>query len=187
MLNSLLGSLSSGVAASTSSYESIASATGTGSSKTITFNSIPSTYTSLQIRINGFTSSADNWNIRINGDSGTNYTTHYVFGNGSSVAAGGYAAPFDDKGSLNALSSAAVGGSGSYANVGIVDIHNYTNTSQNKTVRSFFGGDANGSGGICLDSVLWLSTSAITSLSIITTNYNMTANTTISLYGIKGA
>ena len=63
-----------------SSYESIASATGTGSSKTITFSSIPSTYASLQIRINGFTSSSDNWNIRINGDSGTNYTTHYIVG-----------------------------------------------------------------------------------------------------------
>ena len=48
-----------------SSYESIASATGTGSSGTITFSSIPSTYQSLQLRVSCINTTGDNMVLRI--------------------------------------------------------------------------------------------------------------------------
>ena len=49
--NSIAGFLGTGVAASTSSYESIATTTvGAGGSSSISFTSIPSTYTHLQVR-----------------------------------------------------------------------------------------------------------------------------------------
>jgi hypothetical protein len=166
------------------SFESIASTTASGSTRIMTFSSIPSTYIALQVRINGFTSSADNWSIRFNGDSGTNYTTQYMGGINSFAFAGGYTAPFDDKGSINGLGTAGTGTV--YPNVGIVDIHKYASTTENKTARSFFGADSNGTGAVCNASVLWLSTSAITSLSIITTNYDIASSTVVSLYGIAG-
>jgi len=62
------------------SYESIASASGTGSSGTITFSSIPSTYTHLQIRGIGRNSyPSTQVNVRFNSDTGSNYAIVYAF------------------------------------------------------------------------------------------------------------
>ena len=71
----------------------------------------------------------------------------------------------------------------------IVDIVDYGSASKYKTVRSFDGADMNGSGTeINLTSGLWLSTSAITSITLTTTGgYAFRAGTTFALYGIKGA
>ena len=66
----------------------------------------------------------------------------------------------------------------------ILDVHDYASTSKNKTIRSLNGNDQNGAGDIYLTSGLWLSTAAVTSLTLFTSaNY---LNTTFSLYGIKG-
>jgi hypothetical protein len=70
---------------------------------------------------------------------------------------------------------------------GILDIHDYTSTTKNKTFRSITGRDNNGSGQITLYSGLWLSTSAITSISLNTSGSNFTTASTFALYGIKGA
>ena len=67
------------------SFESIATATGTGSNSTLTFSSIPQTYKHLQIRVMSRGNAAtdqDNLLIRFNGDTGSNYNSHYVFGTG---------------------------------------------------------------------------------------------------------
>ena len=89
MLNFLAAIHGTGVAASTNSYESIATVTvGAGGSSSISFSSIPSTYKHLQIRSINLSSSTDN-NIlmRFNSDSGANYSRHYVYGDGASVGA----------------------------------------------------------------------------------------------------
>ena len=94
LLNSVFGTLSSGVAASTSSYESIASATGSGST-VITFSSIPSTYSHLQLRcIYKTTGTTANWvyaTITLNNDATNNYTEHVLSGDGTSVTSTGTA------------------------------------------------------------------------------------------------
>ena len=164
------------------SYESIATVSGSGV-QILTFSSIPSTYKHLQIRGIGFSSTSDNWSLRFNNDSNTNYTVHGLRGTGASASALGYASPFDNKGSFIGLGA---GGAGSNPTVSIIDIHDYTSTTAYKTVRSFWGTDSNGSGNVGLASNLWLSTSAITRIDIITTNYNMNAGTSYALYGIKG-
>ena len=87
MLNTILGTLSSGVAASTSSYESIATVNSTGSSVTLTFNSIPSGYASLQIR--GLYSGDGGFLMTINGSSSAIYAQHLLKGDGSSASASG--------------------------------------------------------------------------------------------------
>lgn len=182
--NFTLGTFSQGAAGGAGSYESIASANGTGSSNTITFSSIPSTYASLQLR--GLVLSATDYiQIRINGDSGSNYTRHQLVATGVSVAAGGTTATdsyrFANLGSGGALDA-------TYPNVFILDLHDYTSTTRYKTFRGFSGNDNNGEGTVNLTSSLWLNTNAVTSLTISTINGNNFSSTSrFALYGIKGA
>ena len=194
MLNTILGTLSSGVAASTSSYESIASATGTGSSGTISFTSIPSTYSHLQIRYIGKENTtasafARNIYIQFNSDTGaTSYAYHELLGNGSIVSANGSS-------NQNAifLSDAIPSSHSTLTNVigvGLIDIHDYASTTKNKTLRTIYGSDANISSTdyqINLRSGVWLSTSAINRIDIKTSSGNYTTASTFALYGIKGA
>jgi len=172
-----------------SSYESIASATGTGSSATITFGSIPSTYASLQIRING--KGASNYNgtefvvVTANGDTGTNYTYHGLQGYGTGVQAYGYTA--QNYMALGNIQQSGTSNTDIMSGV-IIDVHNYASTTQNKTFRSISGSDRNGSGGsLTLSSGLWINTNAISSITLVNNVGNWTTQTTIALYGIKGA
>jgi uncharacterized protein YraI len=179
LLNSLLGSLSDGVPPVTGSYESIASAAGTGSSNTITFSSIPSTYASLQVRFSGFAvSGGATITMRLNGDTGTNYSRHLLTGEGGTITVVGAA-------NVNQIAVAGwnTGSSTTYPTVGIIDIHDYASTTKNKTVRIFSGIDISSNGDIELNSGGYFSTSAIDSISIIGSNW--TTSSTFALYGIK--
>lgn len=170
-------------AAAAGAYESIASVTGTGSSGTITFSSIPSTYTSLQIRYQSQSVAAGNaFNLYFNNDTATNYTLHRLYGNGATVTAGGSVSQ-----SGIATDSQSSGPSATSPVVGIIDIHNYAVTTQNKTVRCIAGVDKNGSGDINLVSGLWLNTAAVNRIDFILGASSFTTTTTFALYGIKGA
>lgn len=172
-------------------FESIASATGTGSSSTITFSSIPSTYQHLQLRWiardnDGGSTGASQLIVSFNSDTtSTNYRSHSLYGNGTSAFAGSV-----NNRSGVWLDGGTVGSSSltSTMAVGILDIHDYASTTKNKTTRSFHGEDGNGSSSyqIFLQSGLWMSTSAISSITI-TSNNNLTTSTTFALYGVKGA
>lgn len=175
----IIGTIASSVLKVSGAFESIASATGTGSSGTITFSSIPSTYQHLQIRMIVDATSGGQ-SIRFNSDTGNNYARHNLGGNGASVFASGTA-------STNQI---FVGDdSGTQRAVIIIDIHDYASTTKNKTVRSIFGIDRNGSGSLYLYSGVWMSTSAITSISLGQGLFSGTfgTGTTAALYGIKGA
>lgn len=166
----------------TSSFESIASATGTGSSGTITFSSIPSTYASLQIRYMSFNSAAGQINIQFNG-SGFGYARHALVGEGSVVYTN---AEFSV--TRGQIGGNAYGVSTTYPNVGIVDIHDYASTTKNKTIRAIFGDDRNGSNGeIGLYSSLWANTAAVNSVSLVMSSGVFNSGTVFSLYGIKAA
>lgn len=190
MLNSLVGIIASsgGAAGGGASYESIASATGTGSSGTITFSSIPSTYTSLQIRgiIRTDSGTGVGASIRLNGDTSSNYASHQLYGDGTTAAAGGAAS------ATSITNGGGVGfGSTTAANIVgafIIDIHDYASTTRNKTTRVFTGRDDNATGFIRVGSGLWMNTAAVTSISLITSNSsNFTTQAQFALYGIKGA
>ncbi|NBR25500.1 MAG: hypothetical protein EBU08_17335, partial [Micrococcales bacterium] len=86
----ILGVIASSKLVSTNSYESIATATGTGSSGTITFSSIPSTYKSLQLRFNvRSTTFGSSLSLRYNSDSGSNYAQHTLYANEATITATG--------------------------------------------------------------------------------------------------
>ena len=182
----MLGIMASGATGSKqSSFESIATATGTGSSGTITFSSIPSTYSHLQVRILGRSDAAavtQSAILTINNDTGANYAYHSLSGDGTSVSASGTASASN----IPRIMTVANTATANVMSVGIVDIHDYASTTKNKTVRIWTGDDRNGSGRTFLSSGLWQSTTAVNRLDIITAAGNWTTATTFALYGIKG-
>jgi hypothetical protein len=186
LLNTVFGSLSVGVAASTTAYESIATTTvGAGGSASVTFSSIPATYSHLQIRIMGRTdraSTRDVVSLKFNSDSGANYTEHYLYGDGSSANAGG------STGETSANTYRVAGGSAASNIQGtiIIDILDYASTNKYKTLRSLGGVDLNGSGEIWFNSSLWLNTAAINNI-VLTSIGTIQQYSSYALYGIKGS
>jgi hypothetical protein len=187
-MSPILGIIASSKLVASTSYESIATATGTGSSGTITFSSIPSTYKHLQVRINARVTGANiASSMRINNDSSSLYARHALFGTGAN--------PVSAAGSASQTSISWIDfitGSNSTSGmqgVGILDIHDYASTTKTKTVRLLGGMDTNnGSDGglITLQSGLYNSTTAITRLDFLAVASNWTTTTTFSLYGIRG-
>jgi hypothetical protein len=188
LLNSIVALLESGAGGGGGAYESIASFNIASTTASVTFSSIPSTYVGLQLRITGRHSGASTsilgLALRFNGDSSANYIEHFVRGNGSTVIATG------NTGRTYSLIDTFIPGNNFTSGIfgaGIVDIHNYASTTQNKTLRSIQGIDANGSGNMMLNSSLWVNTSAISTILAYPESNSWVAGTTISLYGIKGA
>ena len=165
------------------SFQSIATATvDSGGASSITFSSIPSTYTHLQLRCLGMNNGNYWMQFQANGvTSSSNYTGHRLQGDGSSITAdylGVYSTSFM-YGSLSPASS--IGG-----NACIVDILDYTNTSKYKTFRFLGGDDKNGGGYVGLISGLFLSTSAISSLTIyLSSSASFQQYSQFALYGVK--
>ena len=183
----ILGIMASSITKSkiaTGAFESIATATGTGSSGTITFSSIPSTYKALQIRTNFIVSAATTVWVRLNGDTAANYTGHGL------VGSQGTATVYGNTGQnyiVFAGMSAGQIGTTTYPTTAIVDILDYTNTSKNKTVKGISGTEFNATGGeVDLSSGLWVNTAAITSITIgNTSSANFSTSSTFALYGIN--
>ena len=171
---------------SPSSYESIATATGTGSSATLTFNSIPSGFKHLKLRgivqaVGGGTSGA--MNLIFNSDTATNYSEHRLQGNGTTPSAIGSA-------NSTSIYVARPVRNTSYSNTlgaFVIDILDYGSTTKNKTLRALSGYEINGEGIIMVLSGAWLSTNAITSITLTDSSFNLSTKTTVALYGIKEA
>jgi hypothetical protein len=134
LLNTILASLSAG--------ESIATVTvGGGGAADITFSSIPSDYTHLQIRGIGLITSAGGFTVQFNTDTGSNYSWHQLYGEGSIAQA--------NSGATQTFMYMAYGGGSTTApNAFVTDVLDYANTNKYKTLRSLSGNDLNGSGGI---------------------------------------
>lgn len=189
MIPFLHGTLDPGVVPT--AFESIATATGTGSSGTITFSGIPGTYVGLQIRYiakdTDTGTGAQNLSITINGSS-TNYAAHRLYGDGASALATGTASTTQMLIASHVPSSGT--GLSNIMAVGVLDIHDYASTTRNKTLRLFCGTDANLSATtwrIYLASGLWADTTAITSISLQTGGTAFSTSSTFALYGIRGA
>ena len=158
------------------SYESIATVTvGGGGTSTIEFTSIPSTFEHLQIRYAGTANTGSNLFFKANSDTtSSNYYSHRFTGYGYAI---------DSDGSDSRVFGAIDTNTAS----GVIDILDYKNTNKYKTVKALTGLDGNG--GTCrlrLASVLWMSTSAITSIQI-TSDGTVEQYAKFALYGIKGA
>jgi hypothetical protein len=169
------------------SYDSIQTVTvGSGGTSTITFSSIPSTYTHLQVRgiarTNRAGSNQDALKCRFNSDSGSNYTLHYLLGNGSTASSGASTSTtsfFMDGFTESDSLTNCFGGF-------VLDILDYANTNKYKTSRSLSAREDNTAGAVWLESGVWMNTSAISSI-VLTPNAGplITEYSSFALYGIK--
>ena len=128
--------------------------------------------------------------IRFNDDSGSNYNSHYLGGNGVS---GPYAGFFQNGSYTGAYCWDATGPSTANSeymfSASIIDILDYTNTTKYKTTRSYSSNEVNGSGGnVSILGGTWRSTAAINSITLIDApgGAPMGSNTQFALYGIRG-
>ena len=167
-------------------FESIATVTvGSGGASSIEFTSIPSTFHHLHLRMI-FRNSSTNGSSRttkltFNADTAANYAYHQLYGDGSSAAA-------NADSNVNYIFTSTTTISTDTASVFaamLLDVLDYASTSKFKTVRGFHGRDQNGAGLALLDSGLWRSTSAVTSLTLAPIGNNFAQHTTAALYGIK--
>ena len=185
MLNNVLAAFNSGVAALTTSFESIATVTvGSGGSSSISFSSIATDWTHLQVRaIMRGSASGIEPAIRFNSDTGNNYARHRLQGNGTSAVAGADASVSR----VAFLSSIGLPNTTSHFATIVLDILDYKNTNKYKTLRLLDGVDNNGSGNIELTSGLWMNTNAITDITILCDTSSFAQYSHFALYGIKGA
>lgn len=174
------GLFSTGVAASTNSYESISTVTvGAGGASSVSFSSIPSTYKHLQVRCFYLAANAGSARYTINGDTAANYSIHGLQGNGSAASAWAY--PNETKqlfitGELSAT----------YPAVAVIDILDYSSTNKVKTTRTLSGFDQNGAGAVGLVSGAWYNTgTAINSLTFTPQSGNFNQYSSFALYGIR--
>jgi hypothetical protein len=167
------------------SYDALGVVTvGSGGAVSISFTGIPSTYQHLQIRGIVRSSSGsvgDSEYLVINSDSSSNYSFHNLRGDGSGAYASGST-------SQTALELTQVPGGGATSNsfgALVIDILDYANTNKYKTIRSLGGWENNGTySQMSLRSGLWMSTSAITSLTL-SGGGGSAQYSSFALYGIK--
>jgi hypothetical protein len=174
-----------------SGYDSLAAITvPSGNLASITFSGIPAGYRHLQLRCiardTNANSQINSLYISFNGVGGSSYAWHRMEGLGSGS---GIAGSITSTGNIW-IGPAATNGynSGIFA-AHIIDILDYSNTNKNKTVRHIGGFDTNGTGSepgeIALTSGLFMSTSAISSLTISIGGQSQVQNSHFALYGVK--
>ena len=168
-----------------SDYELISTTVLGGTAASVTFSNLgdySSTYKHLQIRYTARTTRTEaDEIIQVNinaGGVGTNQRNHELRGDGSVVES-------DDRTSLFRFGYCA--GANSVASSfggGIIDVLDPYSTTKNKTFKNLSG--MTSSNYITLSSLLWNSTSSITSIGIQGGFGNLVAGSRFSLYGMKG-
>ena len=187
-MSPILGILASGYRAPSGSFESIATAYGTGSSRDISFSSIPSTYSHLQLRIvalgtagaGGYPTSLTYF--RLNSDSTASYNIQMIYGQGSGSAV---ATNSTNTGDFLYLP----GSNSSIYSTSVIDIFDYANPNKKTVLRSLSGCDTGTGGGLYYTSMLWNKTDIVDSITLQgdpTYNGNWTTGSVFALYGIKG-
>lgn len=169
-------------------YDSIATTSVGTAVSSVTFSSIPANYTHLQVR--GIIKLAGSNTTRSffcqvgNGTAATTgYSDHFLQGDGSATTSSGAA-----NGSEIPIARTATAGHSSFLwGVFVIDIVDYANTSKFKTLRSLGGYEANGTGVVSLTSGNFRSTSAIDTIKLFGSGENISPDSFIALYGIKGA
>tara|TARA_R110000822_G_C15025995_1_gene463702 strand:+ start:49 stop:615 length:567 start_codon:yes stop_codon:yes gene_type:complete len=177
----------SGEGAGAGAFDLLETTTLTTSASSISFSGLDSyaaDYKHLQVRAVGRwdTSFAERTvNMKINGDSGSNYSAHSLFANGSTVQANDWTS--DNKIDLAALSGSS-GAGGAFGAI-IIDILDAFKTTKFKTVRALSG--ATEAPRVQLNSGLWQNLNATTGITLFEqySSSNFVAGSRFSLYGVK--
>lgn len=164
--------------AALSSYTPISTQTLSSGSTSITFNSFTG-YTDLVLVCNVYGTANYSGFIRFNGDTGSNYSSTTLQGNGSSATSGRASSD-----SSIYIMTKGTGFDPSYLTTGIINIQNYSNSTTYKTVLSRSGVVRASVGETCAFVGTWRNTAAITSFTIISDGGTYATGSTFSLYGI---
>jgi len=163
-----------------STYTPIATTTASGSTTSVTFSSIAGTYTDIVVVCNVQNAAGGDNGLRMqfNGDTAANYSTTYIYGDGTSAASGRQ---------TGGTATGAQFGRSASGNIttSIGQVQNYANTTTYKTVL----GRGNNPAALVWAAVsLWRSTSAINEIKIYNeTSATISAGSTFTLYGIAAA
>jgi hypothetical protein len=191
--NQVAGLFGSPYTAPVGDFESIQTVTLTGTQATVEFTGIASTYKHLQIRMfvqtNRGTYPLSSIYIQVgNGsiDTGSNYSSHALFGDGS-TAYGNEA--YSNASYIGSAGSIGTSTGGSFAGA-VLDILDYSNVNKYKTTRMLSGFDVNGTvagfgGRIASSSGSWRSTSAIDRIKFYSPDGDFTQYSSFALYGVK--
>jgi len=166
-----------------SDYELISSTILSSNQASVSFNvsTLGSTYKHLQIRYvardSGTFGAILNTTARFNSSS-TGYYSHYLGGDGSTVASGAIS-------TSSQLYSGVYYGAGvsNIVGAGVMDLLDPFSTTKNKTLRTLAG--VAGSG-IYMSSSFWANTAAVTSFEIFSNGTSFGTSSRFSLYGIRG-
>ena len=167
-------------------YVALATQTLGSAAASVTFSSISGAYTDLVLVIDcigTYTSTPyEIISTRFNGDTASNYSQTFLYGNGTSAGSSrGSSGTSIYAGDISNQASSNLGPS-----TVIWQVNNYANSTTYKTLLARTN-NAPASGFVEAVVGLWRSTSAITSITAITTNANFAIGSTFSLYGILAA
>jgi len=161
-------------------YEPIETQTLSSNATSVTFSSIPATYTDLVLIIAGTRNTTSNTYLRVGAgsiDTGSNYSTTYIFGDGTTVAS-------NRQTSTTAILCDADGNNPTVQANWIIQIQNYSNAT---TFKSTLCRRNNASSEAFAGVGLWRSTSAINTIRVYPSNGEFTVPAVFTLYGIKAA
>jgi hypothetical protein len=159
-------------------YEPIATTTLGSATGTVTFSSISSAYTDLILVARGTALSNTGWGLKFNNDSGTNYSSTYLEGNGTSAISERQTSVGLMRTCWNSLWT-----SSTPANT-IISIQNYSNST---TFKSSVWRSNNSSNYVEAGVGLWRNTNAINRIDIVTTSADFATGADFTIYGIKAA
>lgn len=154
-------------------YFPIATTTTSAGNTSITLSSIPSTYTDLVLVMAGSNSAPSDLRMRFNGDTGSNYSTTVLFGDGGSASS-----------FRESNQQSFYGAIGTSISNSIINIMNYSNTTTYKSAITRTNSNPYYPMAFL---ELWRSTSAINSITCYVTSGSYNAGVTFTLYGIEYA
>jgi hypothetical protein len=155
-----------------------------GTPSTFSLSSIPGTYRSLHIVVSGVLSATNDIYMQYNGDTGNNYTRQYLQGQGSSASAGQSSVGIAQAPACNFNGP----GAANVASTCVVDIDLYAGTTFVKMAMARIAevqGNTFGSLNTAVQSHIWNSTAAITSVLFAPVAGTWEPGTSVSIYGIQ--
>lgn len=174
-----------------SSFFPIATTTLATAASSVTFSSIPATFTHLHIR--GFGKYSETGqdrsaiHFRYNSDAGSNYNFHTFLGTGSNITGDQNTSQTRGRFSSVVFPSSNANFTSIFGSF-VADIVDYADTTKYKTSIGTGGYASNGASlaNVQMSGSTWMSTAAISSITITPDSGNWTALTQFALYGIKG-
>lgn len=162
-----------------SAVEYIAGTTLTADQASVTFSNIPANYNDLMIVCNVDTTytiaASASYFLQFNGDTGTNYSTTWMVGNGSSAGSA----------RNSSQSSLYVGEASGSSNIYAPMVIHVPLYSSSNLFKNALAAHAQPGAFVGTSIGLWRNTSAVTSISLFQGSYNSVAGSTFSLWGVK--